>query len=756
MSNNKIFAPPTKNKKEPSLEIKSFNLQQEVDTLSTNQLFSHEVKAFMEAMTLKSLFYSEDWVHITVDLLASEISRVPMKVYRQYFEDGEKRVEEAPEHPVQKILDNPNKYQDDVSYRYNEAVELLLMGNAISWYAPASRQLIVLPAEQVSLDFNDDRELATYQINTLDEYGAVVDTEATFDKEDILHIKRPNPNSLYWGLSAFTPGAKAILFNRYSQDWLNSFYLKSATGQFALQMDRESSEKSAIRMLKSYEQAFTGRRNWRRTMLLPKGVSVVQMSQSIADQRLIELVDMNRETILNLLRVPKHALSLQEAGSLGSEEHKQSLKYMYTSTVIPTLSRLAAAKTKFFRPLLGDDHYIDPDLTDVELLKDDQIKKAELAERMLKTHTPNEVRSMLYDLDSVQGGDELLSVPKPQFVQQRQVEREEPAEEPLAEREESSFFDSEEFQNRCKKAERVKELVSDRVQELNKSNLEAQERKQLPMISLALDTFVKMAEISANEVLKASKKGTKDFGDDIDDSLPEGSGSIGRVNQRQMQRNLQRAYNSLRDGWKTDYTQNLEEVADLGYNTQLGIVMNENNRDELEALASQNRGDYILTLEEQGLDSFSNISRSTSESISRLITEEVDKGSTVGEIIEAIGDSFKNVSRSRAETIARTEVLTANSLGQAASAKDASEVIDDLVKVWITAGDNRVRGTPGGKYANSQADHFELQGEQVEVDEPFSNGLMYPREPGNPASEVINCRCTMVTVSQEDLEDLGL
>jgi hypothetical protein len=40
--------------------------------------------------------------------------------------------------------------------------------------------------------------------------------------------------------------------------------------------------------------------------------------------------------------------------------------------------------------------------------------------------------------------------------------------------------------------------------------------------------------------------------------------------------------------------------------------------------------------------------------------------------------------------------------------------------------------------------HEDMDGEVVPVDEPFSNGLMYPGDPDGDAEEVINCGCDMV------------
>lgn len=88
----------------------------------------------------------------------------------------------------------------------------------------------------------------------------------------------------------------------------------------------------------------------------------------------------------------------------------------------------------------------------------------------------------------------------------------------------------------------------------------------------------------------------------------------------------------------------------------------------------------------------------------------------------------------RGETIARTEMLQALNVAQqeafAQIANEGDVRPDAVMKVWRTAADARVRDTHGA-----------LGGSEVGKDERFGNGLMYPHEPGAPASEVVNCRC---------------
>lgn len=55
-----------------------------------------------------------------------------------------------------------------------------------------------------------------------------------------------------------------------------------------------------------------------------------------------------------------------------------------------------------------------------------------------------------------------------------------------------------------------------------------------------------------------------------------------------------------------------------------------------------------------------------------------------------------------------------------------------MSKIWITAGDNRVRHS-----------HAVLDGREISLDGTFDNGCKRPRDPDGMASEICNCRCSL-------------
>lgn len=380
--------------------------------------WSVETKAFLNAQNLKALFFSEDWVFISVDAYAQPISSLPLVVVRKGIEDEQEVEKVVPFHPVSQLLESPNPHVDGTQLKYSLTCDYVLGGNCFLYFAKTNKQAFHVSFDRVQYQFDKAGLPLKYIIYPdSEEIIPNITNGVSVELNEMAHVRRPNPSSPLWGLSPFIAGRRSVLFNRYSQDYLNSFYLKGASPQFILEMEQTANEQSVLRLLRSFEIAHTGRRNQRRTMLLPKGVKATAADHKIADQQITELIKLNRETILNTLHIPKHVVSLQEAGSLGSEEHKMALKYFWSTALLPTCNAIASSLTKFFRKqgLLAVNEELSFDTSSIAILQDDLKANAETANLLLSTHTLNEVRAQVFGLPPLIEGDVIKDMQQMSF-----------------------------------------------------------------------------------------------------------------------------------------------------------------------------------------------------------------------------------------------------------------------------------------------------------------------------------------------------
>lgn len=136
----------------------------------------------------------------------------------------------------------------------------------------------------------------------------------------------------------------------------------------------------------------------------------------------------------------------------------------------------------------------------------------------------------------------------------------------------------------------------------------------------------------------------------------------------------------------------------------------------------------------------------------RKINSALMQGILQGESIPDIANRLARIPDMNAGAAvrnARTLMTSAENEGRLDSFERAADMGIKLKKTWIATLDDSVR-----------ASHAELDGETVELDEPFSNGLMYPADPsGDDPAEIYNCRCTMIVQIagfERDITDSGL
>lgn len=122
------------------------------------------------------------------------------------------------------------------------------------------------------------------------------------------------------------------------------------------------------------------------------------------------------------------------------------------------------------------------------------------------------------------------------------------------------------------------------------------------------------------------------------------------------------------------------------------------------------------------------------------VNAEVLQGIIQGESVQKIANRLSNVvgmEKASAIRNARTTTTGAENKGRHDSYKEAEKQGIILKKRWIATHDPRTR-----------EEHIELDGQEVDIDEPFENSLgkiMYPGDPDADPANVYNCRCAMVS-----------
>jgi len=121
--------------------------------------------------------------------------------------------------------------------------------------------------------------------------------------------------------------------------------------------------------------------------------------------------------------------------------------------------------------------------------------------------------------------------------------------------------------------------------------------------------------------------------------------------------------------------------------------------------------------------------------INSAITQAVLQGKAIPDVAKSL-EKVTDMDKRAAVRNARTAVTCAQNKARFDSYERAEELGIKMKKVWIATLDDRTRES-----------HAELDGEEVDINEKFSNGLMFPADPDPDVdpSQTYNCRCRMIT-----------
>ena len=118
------------------------------------------------------------------------------------------------------------------------------------------------------------------------------------------------------------------------------------------------------------------------------------------------------------------------------------------------------------------------------------------------------------------------------------------------------------------------------------------------------------------------------------------------------------------------------------------------------------------------------------------VNSEILQGILQGDSVADLSKRLRKVTEmNRASSVrnARTAVTSAENKGRMDMLYNAEDNGIITKKGWLSTHDKRTRDS-----------HAKIDGQFVDLDEEFDNGLQYPGDPDGDPEEVYNCRCTLV------------
>jgi HK97 family phage portal protein len=336
-------------------------------------------------------------VYSCVRVIAETIASLPLHMYRR-LPNGKERV---PEHPLYRLLhSDPNPWQTAFEFREMMQAHLCLRGNAyaiISWDGDRIvRELLPIHPDRVQVTQRADMSLV-YDITGAS--GAAV----SFPQEEILHVRGLSSDGIV-GRSVLSDAREVIGVASATQDYASRLFANDATPGVIIKHPARLGPEASKNLKASWDAAFSGSANARRTAVLEEGMTIERLSMTADDSQFLETRKFTRSEISGIFRVPPHLIGDLDRATFSNIEH-MGIDFV-THCIRPWLVRWEQALSKAL--IVAPQTYF-PEFNVDALLRGDIKSRYEAyaVGRNWGWLSANDIRS-LENLNPVDDGDEYL------------------------------------------------------------------------------------------------------------------------------------------------------------------------------------------------------------------------------------------------------------------------------------------------------------------------------------------------------------
>ena len=351
-------------------------------TSSTNWSSGRYVKD-EDALTLSAV-----WAAIKI--ISEDVSKLPLRLYKSRPDGGR---EQVTEHPLARLLRNPNRWQTLVDLLKQQVVSLVMQGNSVSVILRDAQgrpnQLINVQYNRVEILISEDGDLF-YRISrfTDSDKRQLKDADFIVPATDILHHKGMSIDGIS-GMSPLSAARVAIEYGLQLEGHGNKLFTNGAQPGGILTYPGKLKSAEAKAIVDSWNREYGGG-NSGRIAVLPDGLDWKAMAITNTDAEFLLSRKFQIDEIARFYRIPPHMLAQMDKSSFSNIEH-QSKEYV-DSCLMPYLETIEANFNKTFNLHLNN-MYVEFDVS--RLLRADAKTRYETyaAARQWGLNNANEIRA---------------------------------------------------------------------------------------------------------------------------------------------------------------------------------------------------------------------------------------------------------------------------------------------------------------------------------------------------------------------------
>lgn len=346
---------------------------------------------------------SNEWVKICVDRIATPAASVPWRVSRFTSMDAKKRfsaelksipahekstfidtykthyLEPEADHPLEKLIEEPNSFLDRQTMVERITQHLLLGGNSIITKVRTPQrgrgtgglplELWVQPPDVFNPVADRAKFIRYYEMTVPDSQKPL-----TIQNQDLIHFMLPDPSNLYWGSSVLKAGAMTIDTDVEAIAWQKQSLENRAAPDGVFAINSEISEQEFEVMRTQMRTQYMGRDNARTPLLIGNNAKFYQLSLSPVEMDFIQTRRMNREAICAIFGVdPRIAGATDPAQGTAI---KEVMRAHWLSLILPYMDKLQSGFNRSLAREWGPDYYIWYDTMNIDALQENFHEKA--------------------------------------------------------------------------------------------------------------------------------------------------------------------------------------------------------------------------------------------------------------------------------------------------------------------------------------------------------------------------------------------
>lgn len=296
-----------------------------------------------------------------ISIIAESAASTPYKLFS--IKDGSKI--ELSNHPLLKLLNNPNITQNRFEFLKELYVNKILSGNAYALYDTNSNltpnKLHNLKPDQVSVIGGVNSTPIGYRYNQTEEIFKDYYIDRLTYRCRIIHLKNHHPLDDYYGLSMVEAAANAIDQHNQAGSWNQSLLQNGARPSGALVVKDNNNngtltDEQYHRLKDQFAENYTGATNSGKPLLLEGGLEWKDMSLSPKDMDFVEAKNSAARDIALAFGVPPQVLGIP--GDNKYNNYAEAKLSLWEQTIIPLVENTLQSLGGWLIPMFGDDSLV--------------------------------------------------------------------------------------------------------------------------------------------------------------------------------------------------------------------------------------------------------------------------------------------------------------------------------------------------------------------------------------------------------------